>query len=385
MPSASRHPEPKNFLWRYSVKSTILVVEDDLSMLAGVKEMLQFAGYEVITAEDGLAGLRALQQTRPDLIISDIMMPGMDGYEFLRKVRENPKWLDIPIIFLTAKGEKADIRLGKQLGVDDYLTKPFDTEDLLVAVEAKLKRSRELQAVAEDRLTQLRRGILDTLSHELRTPLTLIHGYAELISEETGLGAEELKSFLRGLRTGSERLNRLVEDLLLLISLETGEMAEDFARRQQRVSTEAIVRQVALIYRSELSRRGSPLRLTVELPESLPEVMGDMEYLVDALSRLVDNAIKFSKPEGGEIRLRASQDGAWVRLEVEDEGIGIPAAELPRLFQPLYQVNRKRMEQQGAGVGLAIAKGLVELHGGRIEVESEEGVGSRFSILLPAC
>jgi len=367
------------------VKSTILVVEDDLSMLAGVKEMLQFAGYEVITAEDGLAGLRALQQTRPDLIISDIMMPGMDGYEFLRKVRENPKWLDIPIIFLTAKGEKADIRLGKQLGVDDYLTKPFDTEDLLVAVEAKLKRSRELQAVAEDLLTQLRRGILDTLSHELRTPLTLIHGYAELISEETGLGAEELKSFLRGLRTGSERLNRLVEDLLLLISLETGEMAEDFARRQQRVSTEAIVRQVALIYRSELSRRGSPLRLTVELPESLPEVMGDMEYLVDALSRLVDNAIKFSKPEGGEIRLRASQDGAWVRLEVEDEGIGIPAAELPRLFQPLYQVNRKRMEQQGAGVGLAIAKGLVELHGGRIEVESEEGVGSRFSILLPAC
>jgi len=365
------------------VKGTILVVEDDATMLTGVRDVLQLAGYQVITAEDGLAGLKALEQTRPDLIISDIMMPGLDGYDFLQKVRENPEWLDIPIIFLTAKGEKMDIRLGKQLGVDDYITKPFDSEDLLVAVEAKLKRSQELQAIAAGRLAQLRQAILNMLSHELRTPLTLIRGYTELMTEGEEIGTEELKHFLRGLRTGSERLNRLVEDLLLLISLETGEAAESFAWRRQRISLETVVRQVALTYQAQLSQRGSPLKLTMELPDSLPEVMGDTEYLADALGRLVDNAIKFSKPEGGEIRLRAVQEGAWVRLEVEDQGIGIPAAELPRLFEPLYQVNRERMEQQGAGIGLTIAKGLVELHGGRIEVESEVGVGSRFSILLP--
>jgi len=363
-------------------KGTILVIEDDESMLTGVREALQLAGYEVITAKDGQAGLKALQQRRPDLIISDIMMPVLDGYGFLHEVRQNPEWLDIPVIFLTAKGERRDIRLGKQLGVDDYLIKPFDVEDLLVTVEAKLKRSRELQAVAGERLSQLRQAILNILSHELRTPLTLIQGYTELMSEE-GLGAEELKSFLQGVRSGSERLNRLVEDFLLLISLETGEMAENFALRRQPVSIEAVVRQVALTYRAELSQRRSPLKLTVELPDLLPEVMGDTEYLVDALSRLMDNAIKFSKPEGGEIRLRAMQEGEWVRLVVEDEGIGIPSAELPHLFEPLHQVNRERMEQQGAGIGLTIVKGLVELHGGRIEVESEVGVGSRFSILLP--
>ena len=365
------------------MKGTILVVEDDVLMLIGVSEMLRSAGYQVIGAEDGLAGLKALQQTRPDLIISDIMMPNLDGYGFLRKVRENPQWLDIPFIFLTAKGEKMDVRQGKQLGVDDYVTKPFDPEDLLVPVRARLKRAQELQAVAAGQMTQLRQVVLNTLSHEFRTPLTLIRGYTELMTETEGVEAQELKYFLRGLRNGSERLNRLVEDFLFLISLETGEMAESFAPRRQPVSPEIVVRQVAFTYRAELSPPADSLKLNVELPASLPEVMGDAEYLVDALGRLVDNAIKFSKPEGGEIRLRAAQEGAWVRLEVEDQGIGIPAAELPRLFEPFHQVNRKRMEQQGAGIGLVIAKGLVELHGGRIEVESELGVGSRFSILLP--
>jgi len=133
----------------------ILVVEDDRAVREGIADILEVAGYEVLTASNGEEALNMLRQQRLDLIVSDIMMPHMDGYDFYEAVHGKSEWVTIPFIFLTAKGAKEDVRLGKQLGADDYLVKPFEREDLLIAVEAKLKRLEEVQRPALERVEQL--------------------------------------------------------------------------------------------------------------------------------------------------------------------------------------------------------------------------------------
>ena len=153
-------------------KPLILVVEDDLALLEGVRELLELTDYSVLTAANGREALDVLETQCPDLIVSDIMMPEMDGYQFHEKVSEQPELSAIPFIFLSARGEKTDIRRGKELGADDYITKPFDDEDLLVAVRAKLNRWENLRQHRDDEVADLKSKILLTLSHEFRTPLT---------------------------------------------------------------------------------------------------------------------------------------------------------------------------------------------------------------------
>ncbi len=374
---------------------TILVVEDDIALLEGVRDMLELAGYHVLTACHGQEALQVLEtQPRPDLIISDIMMPRMNGYEFYEAVRARPEWVAIPFIFLTALGEKAQMRLGKQLGADDYIVKPFDEEDLLVAVNAKLRRSAQLQAAQEQQISSLKHSILTMLNHEFRTPLTLVTSYTEMMSE-SGAGGDtaEFQEFLRGIRKGSERLRRLVEDFIFLVELESGEARKVYEWRRTLVTDlPALVEQAVAPYRETAASRG--LRLVIDVPQGLPPLLADVDYLEDALRRLLDNACKFSRQ--GVIRVTAGLrpappttageeggQGDWVSIAVSDQGIGIAAEELPRIFEAFYQSNRDRLEQQGSGSGLAIVKGIVEMHGGRVEVKSQPGVGSTFTIVLP--
>ncbi|MCJ7567156.1 MAG: response regulator, partial [Anaerolineales bacterium] len=163
-------------------KPIILVVEDDMALLEGIRELLELSEYKVLTATNGQEALEVLEKKHPDLIVSDIMMPEMDGYQFHEKVREQPELSAIPFIFLTARGEKADIRRGKELGADDYITKPFDDEDLLVAVRAKLSRWDNLRQQRDEEVADLKSKILLTLSHEFRTPLTYIINYSDLLA-----------------------------------------------------------------------------------------------------------------------------------------------------------------------------------------------------------
>ncbi len=374
---------------------TILVVEDDIALLEGVRDMLELAGYRVLTACHGQEALQVLEtHPQPDLIISDIMMPRMNGYEFYEAVRARPEWVAIPFIFLTALGEKSDVRLGKQLGADDYIVKPFDEEDLLVAVNAKLRRSAQLQAAQDQQVSSLKHSILTMLNHEFRTPLTLVTSYTEMISESGGkTDTAEFEEFLRGIRKGSDRLRRLVEDFIFLVELESGEARKVYEWRRTLVTDlRALIEAAVAPYRSVAASRG--LGLVVDVPQDLPPLLADVEYLEDAVRRLLDNACKFS--QRGVIRVTAGLRQAvptgageaegqrdWVSIAVSDQGIGIAAEELSRIFEAFYQSNREKLEQQGSGSGLAIVKGIVEMHGGQVEVESQPGVGSTFTIVLP--
>ncbi len=359
----------------------ILIVEDDLAMSSGIRDVLEMNGYRVQLAENGVEGLKTLEYFRPDLIISDIMMPEMDGFEFLEEVRRQPRWAAIPFIFLTAKGQRPDIRAGKQLGADDYLVKSTDLEDILVVVRAKLDRALTLQQQSRRDMDDLKRNLLNMLSHEFRTPLTYITGYVDLI-QEGEWSTEDLEKFLGRIKGGSIRLNRLVEDFLLLVRFETDDARQAYLMDKGPFKNWAslVTRVLDRQHEAAAARQVTLLR---EIEPNLPPVEVHEEYLENAIMRLVDNGIKFSRHAGGHVWVTVSAEDTRVCCTVKDDGIGIPAAEVSKMFDRFHQINRQRIEQQGAGIGLAIVKNIADLHHGEVTCISTEGVGSEFSIWLP--
>ncbi len=368
---------------------TILVVEDDLHLMEGIRDILEINGYRVLTATNGVAGLAVLhsQPMPPDLIVSDIMMPRMDGYDFFNAVRAVEGWVAIPFIFLTAKGERDDIRRGKSMGAEDYVVKPFDADDLLVAVSAKLDRKKQLDRVWQGEVSEIKRNILTILNHELRTPLTYVIAYADMLHRDADdLSVDDMRAFLRGINTGAIRLRRLVENFILLVELDTGEARQTFAWRSRSVEDyQALLGGIAEKY-GDIGQENHVV-LETEIEDDLPPIRGDTEYLNAALECLVDNAIKFSDKASPEspsvVRLHAYRAGDFVCLAVIDQGRGIPPHELEHIFESFYQIDRDKYEDQGAGSGLAIVNGVIQLHGGTITIESNFGAGSSFTLHLP--
>ena len=365
------------------MKACILVVEDDTAMAEGIRDILELADYEVMLAANGQEGLERLAQHKPDLILSDIMMREIDGYEFCQAVQAEPAWVDIPFIFLTAKRRTEDIRRGKQLGVDDYLTKPFLPEDLLVVVQAKIKRSQARQAVARAEVTTIKDELTMMIGHELRTPLTYIRGYLELMaSGRNTLTEEQLTTYLRGIKTGSDRLGQVVQDVLTWLTIRTGKAAHKY--QSLACADEQLPALLHLgIARFAETAQERGVELVLEIAPSLSPVRVYRKQIEEVLRQLLDNAIKFSPTEGGVVRVTAMETPGGVQVSVQDHGVGIPAHQLPHVFEPLLQVNRAQHEQQGTGLGLAIARAYVELHGGRIWAESEPERGSTFYFVLP--
>jgi two-component system, sensor histidine kinase and response regulator len=371
--------------------ATILLVEDDESLLRGIADLLEIAdlGYamQVMKAVNGMDGLALLHKKPADLIISDIMMPQMDGLEFLSHVRQNPAWVHIPLIFLTARGESRDIHQGRLTGAEQYITKPFDNRELLELIKSQLDRTFQLQLVRHEKLEKLKQGILRLLNHEFRTPLTYVTAYYEMVADSLNSDSvEDLPEYLRGIQTGCVRLTRLVEDLVAVIEIRTGEMVTTYQARTRLVNNVGeLLRQAGLSRQAQAESAAVTIRYRI--PEELPPIWGNPELLLNAFERLVDNAVKFTRagrlPEG-EVVLSAGAEGCDVCLTIADNGIGFPDYVSDTIFEPFYQYNREQMEQQGSGSGLTIVKGVVELHGGRVLVESEEGRGSVFTVALPA-
>ncbi len=364
-------------------EAIILIVEDNIPLLEGIRELLEFSGYDVLAAENGREALKILEKDTPDLIVSDIMMPEMDGFEFHEAVRKRPEFVEIPFIFLTAKGEKADVRRGKEIGADDYITKPFEDEDLLVAIQAKLARWRGVRKHQDEEIADLKHKILLSLSHEFRTPLTYIINYADMIEmEEDTASSEEFHEFMQGIRKGARRLNQLVEDFLVLVELETGEAVEAYIYRKRRIEDFSTWLRVTT-RRYEPKAESAGLKLVIDVPDGLPPIVADETYLADAIGRLLDNAIKFSTENSEVVRISTEIRDDTISIHVKDQGIGIEEAEVNELFNVFHQIDRAKQEQQGTGSGLAICSGLVHIHGGSLRVESEIGKGSVFTIELP--
>lgn len=374
---------------------TILVVEDDEAMLLGISDLLEIMdvdGYEVevLTAENGAIALERMDECTPDLIISDINMPIMDGYAFFDAVRQHSEWLYIPFIFLTAQGDRKEIHRGQISGVDLYLTKPFNSIYLVELVKTQLDKAAGRRARREREGKNLKEGILKILNHEFRTPLTYVTASYEMLAESVSMHTDDqhFQDYLRGIQAGCIRLTHLVEELILVIELRTGELQ---TRYQQEVCivdditaviTPIIQQQQALHHTKDTPA----VHINVNTDENLPPIAAVPAYLTQIVDQLLTNAIKFTHTDDNQdihVTLSVTANDTELEISVRDEGIGIPDRVKSQIFDVFYQHNREYMEQQGAGVGLTIVEGLVQLHGGYVDVESVEGEGSTFTAVFP--
>jgi signal transduction histidine kinase len=362
---------------------TILVIEDDPNMLEIITFILEDVNYKVLAADCAEAALETLTTSNPSLIVSDIMMPGMSGFDFYEHLLQSEQWSRIPFIFLTAKSQRPDIRRGMELGADDYLVKPFEPEELIRAVQVRLERAAEAQAAIDEAAADLKQSIVQTLTHEFRTPLALVVGYTELL-EDIGqeMDQQSFQKTLQGLHEGAQRLATLVEDFLTLSRLNSGSLVQEIKSTPLAThNPDRTVEQVIAEFREKASSEG--VSFAMELDGHDLTIAAAGQHLADIVRRLVSNAVKFSKGTDYPVRVTTGRDGQFWCMAIADKGIGIPEELQPTIFESFRQVGRRRREQQGSGVGLTIVRGLVEAYGGRIAVQSAEGQGATFTVWLP--
>jgi len=360
----------------------ILVIEDVHYLRNDVLEMLRYEGYDVAGAENGINGIKVVQEFMPDLIICDIMMPGLDGYEVLEKLRADPATRTIPFIFLTAKTDRPDVRRGMALGANDYITKPFYSNELLDTIKARLAEKDEHERIADAKVTQVTQSISTSLPHELRTPLNSIIGFSDmLIAEYASVSPEHILEWAQFINEGGIRLYRLVENYLAYVRAEATLRTPTYvqASRQKRTPKPNQVVEFQALNTAQMHKRMSDLKLKLDANCALAAGEEDLMTLV---SELVDNAFKFSKEKGGEVLVKTHVEDDRFVLTVIDHGHGMKQEDIKNIGA-YVQFERFFYEQPGVGLGLTICKRLVEIYNGTLEITSEYGVSTTVKIRLP--
>ncbi len=362
----------------------VLVVEDDAAIRTLIASGLKKAGLDVAVAADGQEGLEAVRAAPPDLILSDWMMPRMDGVAFCQEVKADPALRGIFFVLLTAKTQVQDKIQGLSLGADDYLTKPFQQAELLAKVRASLRVKRLQDDLAErnSRLLELdgmKDEFLGMAAHDLRNPLGVIRLWAESVADGLlGPVTPKQANALAVIQKHADSMLQLINDLLDISKIESGKVELRRADEDLAALLASYVEANAVL----ADRKG--IGMILQAAPGLPNVSVDRERIGEILNNLISNALKFTRP-GGKVTLSLSAEGDLLRLDVADTGLGIAPEDLPKLFQKFSQTRTKSTAgERGTGLGLAIVKKLVELHGGGISVSSILGQGTTFSLTLPA-
>jgi two-component system sensor histidine kinase/response regulator len=358
----------------------ILVIDDEEWLRDMVQMALRQKGYDVMQAENGNVGVDVARTELPDLILCDVNMEKMDGYQTLSSLRAEMSTASIPFILMTGLADNAGMRHGMELGADDYLPKPFSIEGLYAAVEARLKKSQAVRREAEKKLADLRDNISLMLPHELRTPLNGILAYAEILaSDAAGLPASEVAEMGQVIHDSGKRLERLVENFLIYAQLEllSADSQKAAALRSKRTASPAKLIQERARAQAQLAKR--PDDLALELADQPVPVSED--YFAKIVEELVQNAFKFSSP-GSAVSVVLSDSPGSIVLSVTDHGRGFSTDHITKVGAYM-QFDRKLHEQQGLGLGLTIAKRMTELHGGTLTIQSERGTTTRVTVKLP--
>ncbi|MBI2265485.1 MAG: response regulator [Armatimonadetes bacterium] len=353
-----------------SPRSRILVVDDNVQNVELLEAYLDVSGYEVEKAGNGLEALERVGNRVPDLILLDIMMPGIDGYEVCRRLRQEEKTRLIPIVMLTALKDLDDKIKGIELGADDFLTKPFSKAELLARIRSLLRIKRLHDELAK--ANAFKSQMISLVAHELRTPLATIKGFAELMQLRIA-SHEDGFEYLHDIMSAADNINNMVTNLLDLARIESGKIAlspHPFDARQLALE---------MIH----SFQPPPTQHTFSLDGDFGIVHADRDRIVQVFANLLSNAVKYS-PQGGQILVKGTPSDSMVLVEVRDAGVGIPESLIPGLFERFYRAPRPEIEGiPGTGLGLSIIRSLVELHGGKIWVESTHGKGTSFFFTLP--
>jgi len=360
--------------------SKILVIEDADPLRNDIMEMLSYEKFDVKGAENGIVGVQVALEYLPDLIICDIMMPEMDGYEVLSQLRQEEQTLTIPFIFLTAKTDRIDQRRGMDLGADDYLTKPFVAEELLSTIQARLKQRETLTGMIEQRMSELSNNIITALPHELRTPLNTIIGFSDmLISEAHRINPEQVTEWAKHINLSAQRLYRLVENYLMYVKLEVT-ARNDYEVRALRDKVldhpEPII-QFHATHKAQQREREDDLVINTNGDARIAITDHDLGKIIE---ELIDNGLKFSEI-GSPVTIETNTDESNFVISVSDQGRGMSTAQIDDVGA-LIQFDRWFYEQQGSGLGLTIVKRLVEIYQGQFTIKSEVDKGTTVTVSL---
>lgn len=366
-------PEPK-----------ILIIDDEPALLLGLAATVRRHGFEVITASDGTDGMQKARDHKPDLIISDVMMPPPNGFELRKLMSLDAELASIPFIFLTARGAVEDRVTGIRSGADDYISKPFVTDELLARIQAILRRVKteqqrgreQAQAIARQDMERLQREILRNFHHELRTPLTNIVLPLEMVVNKRFTSPEEQSRFIRMALSSADRLESLVADFILLTEIDRAGLNTIRQPIDPR-------HHILLPVQKRLERyRNKSLELVADLHVN-NDITAPRREFVHSVVHLVDNAFK-SSPQGGKVTLAiqsGQHGGAGIR--VGDDGPGIPPDLHEKVFERFYQVSQgDNRLQDGLGVGLTIARAVFRNLGGDVVI-LDSSAGCLVQALLP--
>lgn len=360
---------------------SILLVDDDEVLREMTRTVLEANGYAVTTTASVSAAEAWCEGHTPELIISDVEMPGANGFDFYRSVHTRPAMHDVPFIFLSGHGDIDTVTTGKELGSDDYFTKPVNYPLLLATIKGKMKKRRMVQQKYSTQVEQIKGELFRMISHEMRTPLTTILGATEILADPTSnLSAEDLTGFLTMLQQNSVRLTSMFEDFLTVTRIESGDIATELPDEPLPFSPRSTAE--AALYRMQERAAGRSVRLESNVPPGDVIIPVYPPHLENILVRLLDNAVKFS-PRGATVAVAGSVAPDLVTFSVSDDGPGIAPEHVPAIFDKFYQADREHQEQQGAGLGLFIARRLAELNGGTLGVDSAPGRGSVFTLRFP--
>lgn len=365
-------------------KVKILLVDDRPENLFSLEAILDESDREIIKAESGNEALKLAIKHEFALILSDVQMPGMDGFEMLEILRTNPKNKLVPVIFVTAiSKEEQYVHKGYSEGAVDYLFKPLNPEIVRAKVEvfvALYKQNRELKKQREELvlLNSQKNSFVGMAAHDLRNPLGAVQHYAQFLMEDArDVLNEEMFGHLEIIHSMGKFMMNMVNELLDLTKIESG----TFTLTKESVNIKELIENSVKINMILADRKNIGIEADVE--ENLPDIMLDYGKINQVLNNLLSNAIKYTMP-GTEVRLKVWAEGATICMDVIDQGAGIPEYELKNLFRPFQTTSVKATGgEKSTGLGLTIVAKMVEAHDGTISVSSEMGQGSIFSVRLP--
>jgi len=358
----------------------VLVIEDTQNVRENICEILESESYEVFAAENGQSGVEMAKNIQPDLVLCDIMMPGMDGYEVLTELRKQVATSTVPFVFLTAKNTRENQRLGMELGADDYITKPFTVDDLLRSVATRLKRAEEFKEESEQKLNELTKNLGAPITQVIAEPLRAILGFSKmLMTEFNNMEKFEMAEFNGLIYDAGMKLNTIVKKSFSFYQLQSLSYDPEKMAELQNEKTTQIksLAENAIKELAAMNKREEDLLISLENADlKVPS-----KYFLEMLSEIVENALNFS-PKRSVVRVVGGVENGQYALTVRDEGMGMTNDQISKIgaFQ---KFNQDLNENAGVGLGLVNAKNILHLFDGNLVIKSTLGIETTVRITLP--